>query len=617
MINKNGLLFFIFIITTAYACNVFAQPTLFVKNGKEDYSLGRYISILEDKGGHLTIDEATSDSMKDKYVYYGKETINFKFTSSAYWVRFVFKDTLSDPASGLIDPQNIRNWILVNNEPVIEDIRVFYKSQNQSKNTYVEQKAGSIVPVNKRKIGTNDFIASLPALTDKSDTVYIRLKTNSQFIISLNMMTAEEYILHSTNKYFFHGILFGILVMLIVYNILLYFSIKEKTYIYYVLYILCYMLFIFVYHGYYFKIISRTFYHDYYILPLSILSIGGVFWLLLTREFLSTRFCLPWAFKLLTYSTPLAPILCILVFVISPSLAAVWSISILGYYVLGFVIALITLKKGIEVSKYYLLALLGMALGILITSFTRNNFLQLTYNFWTQNAVNLGILWEALVLAATVGYRFNYLKAEKEKEKALMRSQIAADLHDEVGSNLSTISLQSSLMMRDKQLNYNSKEQLQNISNLAGTTTDIIRDIVWFINPFHDKSADLFLRMKELASKMLANLDYTFSSDGNAEQIFDLLPDLNKRRHVFLIFKEILNNIVKHSGSTEANILLSAESEKFILTVSDNGKGFVESEIVPGEGLKNLRNRAEQAGAQISIESNSGIGTKITLEVPL
>ena len=171
--------------------------------------------------------------------------------------------------------------------------------------------------------------------------------------------------------------------------------------------------------------------------------------------------------------------------------------------------------------------------------------------------------------------------------------------------------------MKDRLLEDNTKEQLRDIANTAGRITDIIRDIVWFINPFHDKSEDLFIKMKELASKMLANLNYTISLDGYNEQIFDLLPDLNMRRHIYLIFKEILNNVIKHSDANEVSILLTAENKKFIMFVSDNGKGFIESDIVPGEGLKNLRNRAAQAGAKVLIESNGGKGTKIILELPL
>lgn len=617
MIYKTRILAFVIILSTAYTVNIFSQQKLYIENGKEDYSVGKYISVLEDKQGTFTIEQACSDSMNNKYVFYNQETLNFKFTTSAYWIKFIIVDTLSTQTAGMLNSQ-IRNWILIKNEPVIEDIRLYYRDNSKADKHFIERNAGSIIPVKDKFINTNDYVATFPVQRSVPDTIYLRVQTRSQFIISFNILTTGEYVKNSSNKYFFHGILFGIFFLLIAYNLLLYFSVKDKTYILYVCYVFFYMIMIFTYKGYYFEIFGRTFSRDYFIIPMASISVGGVFWLLLTREFLMTKIYLPKMYKILTYLIPIAPLTCFLTFALySPPLAAVTTIILIGYYLVGFIAAILSLIKGVEISKYYLLALTGMVVGVFITFAARNVFIPIGYTFWTQNAASLGLLWEALILAATVGYRFNILKIEKGKEKALMRNQIAADLHDEIGSNLSTISLQSRLMMKAQQLDDDSKKQLQEITNIAGITTDTIRDIVWFINPFHDKSEDLLIRMKELASKMLINLNYNFSSSGNNELIFDLLPDLNKRRHIYLIFKEILNNVIKHSDANEVSILLSTVDKKFIMIVADNGKGFNEDEIIRGEGLRNLRNRAVQAGAQILIESNTGRGTKITLDVPL
>ncbi|RJP60063.1 MAG: hypothetical protein C4543_05600 [Ignavibacteriales bacterium] len=618
LIQINRIVAFIFAITAVFTGNVIAQQSLFIEKGKENYALGRYLSILEDKEGKLSIESASSDSLKDQYVYYNKETLNFRFTSSAYWCRFVIVDTLSAPASGMLTSGNNRIWLLIKNDPILEDIRVYYKNFGKTGNPFVEKKAGSIIPTGNKAIKANDFIAAFPIHKDIPDTIYLRVKSASQFILSFNMLTNGEYVIRSSQRNMFHGVLFGIFMLLIAYNSILYFSIKNKVYLYYVLYIASFALFIFFLQGYFFEVIGRIFEHDYFILTLITVTITATFWLLLTREFLSTKLFLPGAYRLLTFLIPIAPIICLISIVFKIAwLAALLSLTFLGFYLIGAVITIMALRKGIYLARYYLLALSGITISILISISARNNFLPLPWNFLTQNILSLGILWEALILAATVGYRFSYLRAEKEKEKALMRNQIAADLHDEVGSNLSTIALQSRLMMRESRLDGNSKEQLQNISDIAGMTTDTIRDIVWFINPFHDNSEDLFLRMKELASKMLINQNYTFSANEDNEHIFKRLPNLNKRRHVYLIFKEALNNIVKHSNADEVTISLSDEEKNFLMIIQDDGKGFNEEQITHGEGLRNLRNRAIQIDAQILIESKEGNGTKITLKVPL
>jgi signal transduction histidine kinase len=606
------------LLTLIFNAEFFAQPNLYIQKDVEEYQLGRYISLLEDKENSLTISEAASDSMKNKFVYHNKESLNFRFTASVYWCRFVIVDTLHTSAPGMLTSKNIRTWLLIKNDPMLEDIRVYYKDLIEAAHPFIEKKAGSIVPNSEKAIKTNDFITAFPVYENVPDTIYLRVKSASQFILSFKMLTNGEYVIRNSQRNMFHGIFFGIFLLLIAYNSILYFSIKNKVYLYYVLYIASFALFIFILQGYYSEVIGRTFKSDYYILTLITVTTTGTFWLLLTREFLSTKVFLPGAYRLLTILIPIAPTICIISIVFKIAwLSALLSLTFLGYYLTGAVVSILALRKEIHLARYYLLALSGITISILISTSARNNFLPLPWNFLTQNILSMGILWEALILAATVGYSFSYLKAQKEKEKALMRNQIAADLHDEVGSNLSTISLQSRLMMRESQLEGISKEQLQNISNIAGITTDTIRDIVWFINPFHDNSEDLLLRMKELASKMLVDLDYTFSSDGNNELIFDLLPDLNKRRHIYLIFKEALNNIAKHSNADKATILLKVEEKTFVMMIADDGKGFDEEQITNGDGLKNLKNRAMQIGAQILIESSNGSGTKITLKVPL
>ncbi|MDE3058098.1 MAG: hypothetical protein KGJ59_09095, partial [Bacteroidota bacterium] len=97
MINRIQLLSLALFVATVSSGTIYAQNEILIKNGKEDYSIGRYISILEDRHNALSILQAASDSMKNKYTYKRKETLNYKFTGSSYWVRLVVVDTTSNP----------------------------------------------------------------------------------------------------------------------------------------------------------------------------------------------------------------------------------------------------------------------------------------------------------------------------------------------------------------------------------------------------------------------------------------------------------------------------------------------------------------------------------------
>ena len=120
-----------------------------------------------------------------------------------------------------------------------------------------------------------------------------------------------------------------------------------------------------------------------------------------------------------------------------------------------------------------------------------------------------------------------------------LRQQIARDLHDEVGANLGSISLLTEVMEHMPQ-----PGDLAQIRSTADQTVDTLRDLVWIINPSHEHFSDLVARLKQIAAIMLANIDYEFAE---MEQADNLKLSLELRRNVPPLFKEVLNNIRKHS----------------------------------------------------------------------
>jgi ligand-binding sensor domain-containing protein len=204
-------------------------------------------------------------------------------------------------------------------------------------------------------------------------------------------------------------------------------------------------------------------------------------------------------------------------------------------------------------------------------------------------------------------YRVNQvLKIER------IRYNIASDLHDEIGSNLSSISVDGQMLLRSNSLNKNERELSTDISKTAVETIDAMRDIIWFINPKNDTGDDVILKMKETASRLLLGIDWTFNySTGIRFELFSL----ELRRHIFLIYKEILTNIMRHSNSSKVVIELSKQSFQLILTVTDNGNGFDTNAITRNYGLLSMQKRAENIKANLDIKSEIGIGTTVTLKV--
>ncbi|MBI4546647.1 MAG: hypothetical protein HY707_01600 [Ignavibacteriae bacterium] len=191
-----------------------------------------------------------------------------------------------------------------------------------------------------------------------------------------------------------------------------------------------------------------------------------------------------------------------------------------------------------------------------------------------------------------------------------LRSRIAADLHDDVGSNLSSIALGSQLIARKLSLPEYERNQLAEIGSTALRTSEMMKDIVWLLNPRNDSLDDLLLQMKAVAEKMLGGIAYTFTGPGS--EVHEKI-DLAKKRNLYLMYKEILNNIVKHAAATSVVITVRYASGRLSLIVQDNGRGFDVSTQKDGNGLNNLRSRSQQINGTLVLESTPGKGTSVSL----
>jgi signal transduction histidine kinase/streptogramin lyase len=190
-----------------------------------------------------------------------------------------------------------------------------------------------------------------------------------------------------------------------------------------------------------------------------------------------------------------------------------------------------------------------------------------------------------------------------------LRLRIARDLHDEVGANLGSISLLAQIMEKKP-----SSTDAAQVHSIAAQTVDTLRDIIWFIDPTHDNLSDLVMRLQETSRVMLSAVSYSFKQEGDFLSANLSLPF---RRNVPSIFKEVLHNLLRHSNASEAMITVRRAENNFQFQVRDNGAGFCPDAKNSGNGLKNMKRRAQEIGGQLKVESSPGHGTIITLTAPI
>ena len=202
-------------------------------------------------------------------------------------------------------------------------------------------------------------------------------------------------------------------------------------------------------------------------------------------------------------------------------------------------------------------------------------------------------------------------------EMERMRTRIATDLHDDIGANLTKISILSEVARRRLGNGADDDDGANLLENIAETSRESISamsDIVWAINPKKDSPADLTSRMRRHAEELLERREIKLEFHA-APSAPDLKLDADLRRNIYLIFKESLNNIVRHAAAENVEIDLSFAGGALTLKIADDGRGFETNDEYDGNGLASMRKRAAELGADLQINSSPTNGTNVILRV--
>ncbi len=234
--------------------------------------------------------------------------------------------------------------------------------------------------------------------------------------------------------------------------------------------------------------------------------------------------------------------------------------------------------------------------------------IRLLPHWWETLWFRLGAL---LLLAALLfaGYRVRVVQLLRMER---MRLRIARDLHDDIGSRLSGLALISDMVGGGENLTSRQSAHLGRIGRGTREVIDSLRDIVWFVHPDNEHPGGLVSRMRETADELLNGIDWSFELEGKTP--FANL-DLAKRRHLYLVFKEALHNIARHSGASVVAIRLERRGGVLTMRVADNGRGFDQAQTTSGYGLRNIERRVEMVGGSVQVSSTPGAGTRLTVEV--
>ncbi len=194
----------------------------------------------------------------------------------------------------------------------------------------------------------------------------------------------------------------------------------------------------------------------------------------------------------------------------------------------------------------------------------------------------------------------------------MIRQRIAADLHDEVGANLNSITFFAEILRKKlKSKDSNTAFLLDKITSSSLESANLISDTIWALNPNFDTFEKLLERISSFGLGLLSSKDIAFSIENNLNKDIDL--PIEQRRNLYLILKEAVNNIAKHSGAKKAVLTIDDVENGIEINIEDNGVGFDKSLICGGNGLNNFKMRANNGKIELKIISKIGEGTKIEI----
>jgi ligand-binding sensor domain-containing protein/two-component sensor histidine kinase len=221
--------------------------------------------------------------------------------------------------------------------------------------------------------------------------------------------------------------------------------------------------------------------------------------------------------------------------------------------------------------------------------------------------------WFVTLIIIVVGSLLYYLSTNRIKHQLAiekLKTKLASDLHDNVGASLTEISILSEVVLQKSNGSHTPKE-LKNISDISRQLVDTMSDIVFVVNPERDSLYDLIIKLKDSYNDFFNSIDISFKVN-NIDKTNDIKLPMDFKQNLLLIFKEGINNCIKHSHCKKIMLDARIDGNSIEMILRDDGFGFDINDVSRGNGLKNIESRAAKIKGTVKWSSSPGKGTVLT-----
>lgn len=376
------------------------------------YPLGLHMEILEDLSGELTIEDVTSPEFEAQFIPSQVAVPNYGFTDSAYWVRFTLDN----------QTLQIHEWLLEQGFANTQFIDLYTPLPDGD--GFTVKQTGTLRPAATRDVPHNRFIFNLTILPQSQQTYYLRFQNGASMTLPLTLWTQAAFLDFSLVEQTLMGIFYGVLIGLLFYNLFLLFSLRELSYLYFVILLASLIVEEAVYDGYWgFYVVPYLNFLNKYCQPLSFALLNASI-LLFSDSFLELKGRLPKHHRVNRVILAAWGALVLLVPFTSyhfiARLMAPWSLlSLITVIVAGGA----SWKGGYRPARFFMFAWLGMLGSLILVVLVRLGFIPST--FLSEYSYRLGFLWMGVCWSIALADRINLLKAEKEKANSEIQASEA------------------------------------------------------------------------------------------------------------------------------------------------------------------------------------------------
>lgn len=589
------------------------------------YSLKSFaapIYILEDKQRSYSPEDALRLVQKGQGKPLIQNRYNAGLTGSVFWLVFKARPEISD------------HRIIVGNAHINK--LDFYIADQKPKLKY---QTGDYYPFEQRPVNNRLFVFPLEANTGAYYLIRVD-KHNESLQLSTEILSAEEFYQQSANENLINGLLWGVILLIVIFGCFLYFTVRENLYLYYVLFILSASMWLIADKGYGYQFLWPDF-------PTFASRARPVFNALVTaaalqfmQSFIGQR--QGRVYRIVNF-VKLISILLALLFLFVPY----------NYHdiVYGFLILLLVLsaspsvliplslypkiREGNQPARFYLASIFMLIVFSVIELMVHGGGSGSAINYLSNYGIQTGLIVDVVILNFGLAHRFNSYKNEKEKllldmnrrqneltERIIEtqeseRKKISDQLHDDIGSMLSLATLQISSIAGSQQTT-ESEAKLEKAIEVLGSVSNGIRNMSHSLSPlaiekYGFKNALLDL-IKTINLARQIHVEHIIMGMDDSERF-----DRNFLNDLYRIIKEVLNNVIKHSGASNCLIQIIEYEDNVSVMVEDNGKGISisEQDSTNGIGLLNVKSKIEYFEGHIEISNMTDAGTLVNIQLPL